>query len=51
MADEKKGGELVILDHGVVTEKPKTLGTGVQIRFLHWGQILPKFAISRVWGV
>ena len=27
---------------------------GMQIRFLHWGviigQILPKFAISRVWG-
>ena len=26
MANEKKGGELAILDHGVVTEKPKTLG-------------------------
>ena len=26
MADEKKGGELAILDHGVVTKRPKTLG-------------------------
>ena len=26
MADEKKGGELEILDHGVITEKSKTLG-------------------------